>query len=309
MKFRQMRREASLSASITSTTQDKRFNFNALADKAILVAATFIFPGLGHVIIRRFARGALWMALIWIAIVAFYVVSAYATTNGALVLGVLSLLAIAILSAKDVLKSARISSSYVARFSAPARWFIGAALLGTAIFHPALRISALVFTPIFSKAYIMQGDSMSPTIHRSDAFIVSHLILPSRWDVIAYRSAFGKEMGIARIVGMPHDSVEIRGNEVFISGIKTPVPIAHDYTAKAAPGEFLNGSTGHPIKLAADEYFVVTDAPLRSGSRYWPSRIDGHQRGALPASRIAGVATVIFSPITHIKSICRVRKN
>jgi hypothetical protein len=101
-------------------------------------------------------------------------------------------------------------------------------------------------------------------------------------------------------VGLPGELVEIDSSGLKIDGkrVNPPSNVGPFPYLKLPPGTtFSNGSAGHPLQLAGDEYFVLGDhSPAAGDSRVWTKPILNHQPGALPGDRIIGVVKILYWP-------------
>lgn len=103
---------------------------------------------------------------------------------------------------------------------------------------------------------------------------------PSRGDVVIIDSPNPPpDQLIKRIVGVPGDTVEIRGGILFINGER----IQEDYT-RAAPSLSLS-----PVVVEDDSYFVLGDNRSRSN--------DSRNFGQVDRDRIVGKAWLSYWPL------------
>lgn len=106
---------------------------------------------------------------------------------------------------------------------------------------------------------VVDGPSMSSNLHDGQQIIVSRLAYklhkPERGDVIVfYPPNNGKDEYIKRIIGLPGESVEIRGGVVYIYKKDDRVlPLAEPYISQPARQSFA-GKT-----IPENEYFVLGD--------------------------------------------------
>lgn len=109
---------------------------------------------------------------------------------------------------------------------------------------------------------VVNGESMENTLHTGESLLVEkvsyHFGDPDRYDIIVFYP-YGKSSGgeedeyyVKRIYGLPGETVQIAGNQIFING----EVIADDY-AKTATDEA--GIAANPLTLGEDEYFVLGD--------------------------------------------------
>lgn len=128
----------------------------------------------------------------------------------------------------------------------------------------------------------VRGYSMEPTLYDGQYLIVSKVIYwihpPERGDVIVFRPPNGSsEDYIKRVIGLPGETVEIRGGTVWINGAALEEP----YIAVAG------GDSG--LRTLGDgQYLVLGDNRNNSSdSRSW---------GVLPGQDIIGKAWLCYWP-------------
>ncbi len=163
-------------------------------------------------------------------------------------------------------------------------------IYGVIAFALALFIRFFVAAP-----YLVQGASMDPTFHSADYLIVDRISYrledPARGDVIVFRYPQDPSRSfIKRIIGLPGETIDIRGNTVRIINPENPdgFAISEPYIAS----ENARDSTV-TVTLGANDYFVLGDNRKASAdSRIW---------GALPRDLITGRALLRLYPFTQIK--------
>jgi signal peptidase I len=105
---------------------------------------------------------------------------------------------------------------------------------------------------------VIRGRSMTPTLRDGDQYLLNRIAYlfrePNRSELVVIRDPGHSDMAIKRIVGLPGDRVEVRDGVVFVNS----QPLAEPYLAPntlTSPGHSLT----KPIRLGADEYFVMGD--------------------------------------------------
>jgi hypothetical protein len=135
-----------------------------------------------------------------------------------------------------------------------------------------------------------------------DHYLVNHLLPPARWRIAAFRNRSGRisHPRLGRVVGLPGEEVFIRDGAVWVNGERlTPPaevgPLRYDAAAPRVLLEMRREAgikddvrRDGPVKLAADEYFVLQDEPGPGID----SRLDGPYRGKDYLGRVE----VIFWP-------------
>ena len=107
----------------------------------------------------------------------------------------------------------------------------------------------------FGVQVTVSGNSMSPLLNADDVVLVNQLSYdlgnPDRFDVVVFRREDGKA-NIKRIIGLPGETVQIRGGQVYINGEVLP-------DERELGTVSLAGLAENPITLGEDEYFLLGD--------------------------------------------------
>jgi signal peptidase I len=102
---------------------------------------------------------------------------------------------------------------------------------------------------------------------------------PQRGDIIVFRSPVDPTKDfIKRVIGVPGDTVEVRGGQVYVNGNAIDEPYIRDRAPYIAPRQVV--PPGH--------YFVLGDNR--------PNSSDSHVWGLVPADNIIGKAWVSYWP-------------
>ena len=113
----------------------------------------------------------------------------------------------------------------------------------------------------------VEGASMENTLHNGDNLIVDKLSYrfrdPERFDIIVFPFQYqANTYYIKRIIGLPGETVQIKGSTIYIDG----KPLKENYGKD--PIDYA-GIAEKPIKLGDDEYFVLGDnREISRDSRY-----------------------------------------
>lgn len=154
------------------------------------------------------------------------------------------------------------------------------------------------------KAYKIPTESMQPTIKIGDHLLCNQLYYqyhnPKRGDLIIFKVPNDNNREyIKRIVGLPGDEIELKGNALFINGRKMDEPYAI-YECPPNFSGFTRGNFG-PYIVPEDEYFVLGDN--RCNSR------DSRYIGTVKRHNIQGKAIFIyFSWEKHVPRFSRIGK-
>lgn len=135
----------------------------------------------------------------------------------------------------------------------------------------------------------VENISMEPTLMPGQFILVNKLSSKlndiNRGDIIVFHYPLDpREDYIKRVIGIPGDTIEVRGNMVYVNGnaIKEP------YIA-AEPS--YNGSWVVPVS----ELFVLGDNRNQSS--------DSHAWGFVPWANIVGKALIIYWPLDQLKTL------
>ncbi len=156
-------------------------------------------------------------------------------------------------------------------------------------------IALIIVIPIrifIAEPFIVSGASMVPTFENGNYLIVDkisyNLGSPKRDDVVVFRyPGDTTKFFIKRIIGLPNETVDIKGNEVTITNTTHPDGFKLDQPFVK------NGANNEThFELKDDEYFVLGDnRGASSDSRYW---------GAVKKDLITGKAFLRLLPINKM---------
>ena len=151
----------------------------------------------------------------------------------------------------------------------------------------ALLIQAFVIRP-----FIVSGNSMDPNIKNGQYLIIDGVTYrfrePARGDVIVFRAPpEPSELYIKRIIGVPGDTVDIRGSTVTITNTTHPDGLVLN-------DSFITHKNSDTLRITVPEgsFFVMGDN--RSGS------YDSRGWGVLPEANIRGRALLRLLPLNSI---------
>lgn len=154
----------------------------------------------------------------------------------------------------------------------------------------------LVITLLLSKFVVerieIHNHSMENTVMNEDSVLIDKIsyrfIEPKRFDIIVFKQTGTGEVLIKRIVGLPHETIEIKDGVFYIND----EPIK-DVPGLEAPEEA--GIARDPVLLTEGEYFVVGDNRAESiDSRY-------EEIGMVTSNRIIGRLLMRIWPLTDFK--------
>ena len=129
----------------------------------------------------------------------------------------------------------------------------------------------------------MYGLSMMPNVYEGDYILVNKVSYifrdPERGEIIVFRSPRNPDCDlIKRIIGLPGETVEIRGGKVLINGS----PMTEPYVMESPQYELL------PQEIPSGYYFVLGDNRNNSA--------DSHNGWFMPRSNIIGKAWFNYWP-------------
>jgi signal peptidase I len=90
---------------------------------------------------------------------------------------------------------------------------------------------------------------------------------PRRWEIVVFRSPMdARQLCLKRVVGLPGETISLRGGDVLVNG--RPVAKPNDIDYEIRYGDTAGRSGGW--RLGPDEYFVLGDnAAISDDSRSW----------------------------------------
>jgi signal peptidase I len=145
-------------------------------------------------------------------------------------------------------------------------------------------IAFLVINALIGRFRIEQV-SMQPNLHEGEYVIVDKVSYafrqPERGEIVVLKNPnAGQPDLIKRIIGLPGETIEVRGSQVFINGQALTEPYIQPPM----------GIEQTPLTLQAGQYFVMGDN--RSNSE------DSRRFGSRPLKDIVGRAWIIYWPPT-----------
>lgn len=99
------------------------------------------------------------------------------------------------------------------------------------------------------------GHSMTPLLESGDVVLMNRLTYdfgkPGRFDVVVFERE-DKKLNVKRVIGLPGETVQIRGGQVYIDGRLLDEPEGLCFISLA-------GIADQPVKLLENEYFLLGD--------------------------------------------------
>ncbi len=154
---------------------------------------------------------------------------------------------------------------------------------------------ALLVQQFLIRPFIVNGGSMDPTFTTGDYLLIDEvsykLHAPERGDVVVFRAPPEPDkFFIKRMIGLPGDTVTIKGSVVTITNAEYP----KGFTL-SEPFITHESSNDMSVTVPTDQYFVLGDN--RSGS------YDSRSWGFVPKANIRGRALLQLLPLKHIDSL------
>ena len=143
-------------------------------------------------------------------------------------------------------------------------------------------VAFLVVNALIGRFRIEQV-SMQPNLHEGEYVIVDKVSYtfrqPERGEIVVLKNpSLGQPDLIKRVIGLPGETIEVRGGRTYING----QPLTEPYLAQPMVGDF------PATQLQANQYFVMGDN--RNNSE------DSRRFGARPMGDIVGRAWIIYWP-------------
>ncbi|TLM87873.1 MAG: signal peptidase I [Actinobacteria bacterium] len=155
----------------------------------------------------------------------------------------------------------------------------------------------LVFAALLTIVYVVfnviavDGISMAPGILSGDRLLITKgYHTPRRGDIVVFKAPTdqgGTEDIVKRVVAVPGDTVEVRGDVAFINGAEESG--YRLYRSQNDP------TYVPPTKLAAGTVFVLGDNR--------PISYDSRMMGPVPTDEILGRAVFIWAPINRMGEV------
>ena len=154
---------------------------------------------------------------------------------------------------------------------------------------------AIGIRTLVAEARYIPSSSMEPTLEINDRLIIEKISYrfrtPQRGDVVVFsptdklKEQNFKDAFIKRVIGLPGDTVEVKGETVLVNG-------------NALREKYIEESPNYqygPVTVPDDEYLVLGDNRNNS--------YDSHYWGFVPRENLIGRAVVRFWPPNRLGSI------
>ncbi|OZU87952.1 signal peptidase I [Virgibacillus indicus] len=158
-------------------------------------------------------------------------------------------------------------------------------------------VFALVFRSVLFANYVVDGESMEPTLYDGNMMMVNKVIYNleevDRFDVIVFH-ANKKDDYVKRIIGLPGDKIEYRDDQLYVNGEYVEEKFLESH-AKASDQEpftenfTLTQVTGEE-KVPEGKLFVMGDNRADS--------LDSRSFGFISTEQIVGKVGIKYWPLT-----------
>ncbi|TSB44794.1 signal peptidase I [Alkalicoccobacillus porphyridii] len=153
----------------------------------------------------------------------------------------------------------------------------------------AILLAVIIRTFLFT-SYEVRGESMLPTAHEGELFIVNKINYqfsePNHDDLIVFH-ANPNEDYIKRVIGLPGDTVKVEDDVLYIND----EPIDEPYLEEAKQGFATFTDNFDPVEVPDGHVFVMGDNR--------PSSLDSRRIGTVSEDQIVGKVDLRFWPISE----------
>lgn len=126
------------------------------------------------------------------------------------------------------------------------------------IYIAVVAICVFIIPRFIIQRTIVSGTSMENTLFNSDNLLVEkvsyHIVDPKRFDVVVFYP-YGRnkvDYFVKRVIGLPGETIQIKGNDIYIDGKKIEENYGKDPIT-------YQGIASEPLKLGEDEFFLMGD--------------------------------------------------
>lgn len=142
-------------------------------------------------------------------------------------------------------------------------------------------VSYFVASHYLFQKVVVEGNSMKPTLHDSDTFMLNRMELlfrkPQSGDIVVIRDPEVGGLSIKRVVAVEGQSVELSGGRVFVDGSKLP----EGYLPRGTMTFSYHQPGRERFECGTDQYFLLGDNRSESA--------DSRVYGPVPRQNILGV--------------------
>src|SRR5271163_1737789 len=151
---------------------------------------------------------------------------------------------------------------------------------------------ALVIIIFLYQPVKVEGTSMAPLLSDQERIFINKFVYRfepiERGDVVVFWYPLDRSKSfIKRVIGLPGDTIEIRGGTLYVNGNVVPEPYV--------PLRYEDGSSYGPLQIPKESYFVMGDHRISSN--------DSRVFGAVENKFIYGRAVFAYWPVDHFGSL------
>jgi signal peptidase I len=151
---------------------------------------------------------------------------------------------------------------------------------------------ALVIIIFLYQPVKVEGTSMSPLLSDQERIFINKFVYRfepiGRGDVVVFWYPKDRSKSfIKRVVGLPGETIEIRGGRVYVDGKGLEEPYV--------PANYLDGASYPPMQVPVEDYFVMGD--------HRDSSNDSRMFGPVGRQFIYGKAVFAYWPVDHFGSL------
>lgn len=171
----------------------------------------------------------------------------------------------------------------------------------------AVLISALAL--LWGRAFTVRHGSMEPLLRRGDRILISkrvssirnHEVVIFRWPTDDPSDARSQGLYIARVVGLPGQTVELRNGQLLVDGVVQNEPFVQhtgptiDGATRVPPEAMAHLNSYGPARIPDGHVFVMGDNRDRAA--------DSRFHGPVPITNITGKVILIVSGKSGIHTV------
>lgn len=136
----------------------------------------------------------------------------------------------------------------------------------------------------------VHGRSMMPTFEENDRIILMKISDIESFELIVFKVADEKNY-LKRVIGVPGDTVEVRGGKLYINGVATEEPYLQQNKLLASRSGDVLTSDFSAVTVPEGSYFVLGDNRLNS--------VDSRIIGFIAEEDVIGEVMFRLSPLQH----------
>lgn len=158
--------------------------------------------------------------------------------------------------------------------------------------------AALLFRSFLFASYVVDGESMEPTLENRDLLMVNKVIYSlqdvDRFDVIVFH-ANKQEDYVKRVIGLPGDRIAYKNDELYVNGETVEEAFLHPFV-KAS------NNTPHTKNFDLEEKTGKSEVPVGKLFVMGDNRedsLDSRSFGFISKEQIVGKVGIRYWPLSH----------